>query len=95
MNNNITANAADDVNTVIPIAPMYYANSSHGNGGNRNVLDLTGNTQVIEDNHIRRNTHKHHVSTLTYIMIWTVDNMPEKLVVLRPSKGQTQGTWVI
>ena len=69
MNNNITANAADDVNTVIPIAPMYYANSSNGKSGNRNVLGLTGNTQVIEDNHIRRNTHKHYISTLTYNMV--------------------------
>ena len=52
MNNNNTDNAADDANTVIPTYFMYFANSPNGNGGNRNVLDLTGNTQVIEDNHI-------------------------------------------
>ena len=80
MNNNNTDNAADDVNTVIPIAPMYDANSSNGKSGNWNVLDLTGNTQVIEDNHIGRNTRKNYARKLTYIMIWKVDNMPEKLV---------------
>ena len=44
MNNNKTSNSSDDANTVIPIAPMYYANASNGNGGNQDVLDLTGNT---------------------------------------------------
>ena len=42
-NNNNTTNAADDANTIIPIAPMYDTNASNGNGGKRNVLDLTFN----------------------------------------------------
>ena len=44
MNNNKTSKASDDANTVIPIDPMYYANASNVNGGNQDVLDLTGNT---------------------------------------------------
>ena len=80
MNNNNTYNADDDYNTVIPISTMYYANASNGNGGNYNILDLTGNTQVIEDNQIFRNTRKHYVCTLTNIMDWMVDRIPEKLV---------------
>ena len=80
MNNNQTDNAADDANTVIPNTPMYDENAPTGNGGNLNLLGLTGNTQVIEDNHIGRNTCKNYVRTLTDIMVWMVDNMPEKLV---------------
>ena len=80
MNNNNTYNADDDDNTVIPISTMYYANASNGNGGNYNILDLTGNTQVIEDNHIRRNTHKHYVRNLTDNMVCMVNKIPEKLV---------------
>ena len=83
MNNNNTDNASDDVNTVIPISHMYDANSSNVNSSNWNVLDLIGNTQVIEENHIGLNTHKSYVSTLTDmtdIMVWMVDNMPGKLV---------------
>ena len=57
MNNNKTSNSADDSNTVIPIAPMYYSNASNVNGGNQDVLYLTGNTKVIEDNHIGRNIY--------------------------------------
>ena len=79
-NNNNTANEADDANTVITIDPTYDANASNVNGGNRNILDLTGNTQVIEDNHIGQNTRKNYVRTLTNIMVWMVDNMSEKLV---------------
>ena len=59
---------------------MYDTNASNGNVGNRNILDLTGNTQVIEDNYIGRNTRKNYVRTLNDIMVWMVDNMPEKLV---------------
>ena len=44
INNNNTANASDDSSAVIYIAPTYDANSSNGNGGNRNIFDLTGNT---------------------------------------------------
>ena len=80
MNNNNTDNTPDDTNTVIPIAPMYDANAFNGNGGNRNVFGLTGNTQVIEDNHIGQNTCKNCICTLTDIMVWMVDNMTEKLV---------------
>ena len=94
MNNNNASSAYDGANTVIPIAPMYYANSSNGNGGNRNVLGLTGNTQVIEDNHIGRNTCKNYVFMLTEIMVWMVDNIPEKLLIVNPPKGQTQDIWV-
>ena len=47
MNNNNTTNAAVNVNTVIPIYPMYDANVSNGNSDKRSVLDSTGNTQVI------------------------------------------------
>ena len=79
INSNNTYKSADDANTVIPIAPMYDANSFNGNGGNRNVLDLTGNTQVIEDNHIGLNTCKNYVCTLTDIMVLMVDYMPGKL----------------
>ena len=46
-NNNNTANEADDANTVITIDPTYDANASNVNDGNRNILYLTGNTQVI------------------------------------------------
>ena len=92
MNNNNTANAADDANTVIPIAPMYDANAFNGNGGNRNVLGLTGNTQVIGDNHIGQNTRKKYVLTLTDIMVWMVDNMPENCVDREaPEKDKHKG----
>ena len=80
MNNNNTANYADDANTGIPITAEYDANASHGNGGNWNVLDLTCNTQVTEDNHIGQNTRKSYVCTLTNIMDWMVDNTIEKIV---------------
>ena len=80
MNNNKTENSAHYANTVIPIAPMYDGNASNGNGGNRNFLDLTGNTQVVEGNHIGQNTHKNYISTLADIMVLMVDNMPEKCV---------------
>ena len=72
MNNNKPSNATDYANTVIPIAPMYDANASNGNGGNRYVLGLTSYTQVIEDNHIGRNTHTNYICTLTDIMVWVV-----------------------
>ena len=52
MNNKITANSTDDATTVIIIDPMYDANASNGNGGNRIVLGLTVNTQVIKYNPI-------------------------------------------
>ena len=94
MNNNNTVNVSDDVNAFISMAPTYDVNAFNGNGGNRKVLDLTGYTQVIEDNHIDQNTCKSYVHTLTDIMVCMVDNMPEKLFFLKPSKGQTQGTWV-
>ena len=80
MSNNNTANADNDANTVIPSTPMYVSNTSNGNGGNMNVLYLTVNTWVIEDNHIGQNTRKNYVRTLTNIMVWMVDNMSEKLV---------------
>ena len=94
MNNNNTASTADNTNTVIPVTPMYDDNASNGNCGNRNGLDLTGNTQVIEDNHIGRNTSKNYVRTLTDTMVWMMDNMPKNLLTVNPLKGQTQGTWV-
>ena len=65
MNNNNTANYADDDNTVINIAADYDANASNGNGGNQNVLDLAVNTHMIEDNHIDQNTRKSYVCMLT------------------------------
>ena len=80
MNSNNTFNATDNANTGISIAPTDDANASNGNVGDRNVLDLTGNTQVIEDNHIGQNTHTNYVCTLTEVMVRMVDNMPEKLV---------------
>ena len=80
MNNNNTSNDADDANTLIPIAPMYDANASNGNGGNKKVLDLTDNIYVIEYNHFGQNTRKNYVCTLTDIMVWMLDNMPGKLV---------------
>ena len=79
MNNNNTPNSAYDTNTVISIAPTYDSNASNGNGGNWNVLYLTSNTQMIEDNNIGQSTHKNYFFTLTDIMVWMVDNMPEKL----------------
>ena len=88
-NDNNTTNAADGANTAIPIAPMYDANASNDNGGNRNVLDLTDNTQVIEDNHIVQKIHTNYVRTLTDIMVWMVDNMPENVLIVNPSKGKT------
>ena len=80
MNNNNTSNDADDANTLIPIAPMYDANASNGNGGNQKVLDLTDNIYVIEYNHFGQNTRKNYVCTLTDIMVWMVDNMFGKIV---------------
>ena len=80
MNNNNSANAVDDANTYVLIAPNYDANAYNGNGGNRKVLDLSGNPQVIEENHIDQNTRKNYVCTLTDIMVWMVNNMPGKLV---------------
>ena len=80
MNNNKTASTADGTNTVISIAPTYDANGFNGNGGNQNFVDLTSNTQVIEDNHIGQNTRKNYFRTLTDIMVLMVDNMSEKLV---------------
>ena len=92
MNNNNTANDADDPNTFVSITPMYYDNAYNGNGGNRNVLGLTGNTQVIGDNHIGQNTRKKYVLTLTDIMVWMVDNMPEKFVDREaPEKDKHKG----
>ena len=79
INNNNTSNAADDANTSIPIAPTYDTNAYNGIGGNRNVLDLTGNTQMIEYNHIGQNTLKNYFFTLTDIMFCMVDNIPGKL----------------
>ena len=75
MNSNNSANSADDANTAISIAPMYDTNASNGNGGNQNVLGLTGNTHVIEDNHIGQNTRKKYVHMLSKIMVWVVNNM--------------------
>ena len=80
MNHNNTANAAHDVNNVIYIAPTYDSNASNGNGGNWNVLYLTSNTQMIEDNNIGQSTHKNYFFTLTDIMVWMVDNMFGKIV---------------
>ena len=56
MNNINNDNADYDANNIISIAPMYYADASNGNGGNRNVLNLIDNNQVIEENHIGWNT---------------------------------------
>ena len=95
MNNNNTSNVSDDANTFIPIALTYDADSSNGNGGHWNVLGLTGNTELIEYNHIGQNTRKDYVRTLTDILVWVVDNMPENLLVVKPSKGKTQRTWVL
>ena len=80
INTNNTTEDADDANTIIPIAPMYDGNYSNGNGCNWNVLDLTGNTKVIEENQIGQNKRKNYFCTLTDIMVWMVDNIPEKLV---------------
>ena len=93
-NNNNTANEADDANTVITIDPTYDANASNVNGGNRNILDLTGNTQVIEDNNIGQNTRKNYVRKLTDIMVCMVDDVPENSLIVKPSEVKTQGTWV-
>ena len=94
MNNNNTENASDDVNTVLSIAPMYDSNSSNGNGGNQNVFNLTGNIQVIEDNHIDQNTQKiMFVRCLTSWFGWCIKFL-KNLLILNPSKGKTQGTWV-
>ena len=60
MNNTNTANATDDVKNVIPIVPMYYYNVSNVSGGNQNVVDLTDDIQVIEDNQIGKNTRKNY-----------------------------------
>ena len=79
INTNNTTEDADDANTIIPIAPMYDGNYSNGNGCNWNVLDLTGNTKVIEENQIGQNKHKSCVRTLTEIVVWMVDNMHKKL----------------
>ena len=94
MNNNNTANDADDPNTFVSITPMYYDNAYNGNGGNRNVLGLTGNTQVIEDNNIGQNTRKNYVRKLTDIMVCMVDDVPENSLIVKPSEVKTQGTWV-
>ena len=86
MNNNNTENASDDVNTVLSIAPMYDSNSSNGNGGNQNVFNLTGNIQVIEDNHIDQNTHKiMFVRCLTSWFGWCIKFL-KNLLILNPSK---------
>ena len=82
INNKHTANADDDANTVISIATMYDLNASNGNGGDRNVLYLTGNSQVIEENHIGQNMRKNYVPMLNAIMVWMVDNMPKKNCLL-------------
>ena len=58
MNYNNTSNVDDDANNFIHIAPTCDENATNGNGGNRNVLNLTGNTQVIKDNHISKNKRK-------------------------------------
>ena len=81
------ANDDDDVNTIISIAPKYDANVFNDNGYNQNVLDLTGNTQIIEDNHIGQNIRNKYVRTLTNIMVLMVDNMPEKLVYREAPEG--------
>ena len=54
---------------------MYDANYSNVNDGNRNVLGLTGNKQVIEDNKIGQNICKNYVCTPTVVMVWMVVNM--------------------
>ena len=58
MNNNNTSNATGGANNIISNVPTYDDNASNGDGGNQNVLDLTGNTQMIEDIHIGK-THTH------------------------------------
>ena len=80
INNNNTANDVDDENTVISISPNYDANASNGNGGNRNVLNLTGDTQEIESNHIGKKNRKKGIRMLTDIMFWVLDNMLKNLV---------------
>ena len=43
---------------------------------------------MIEDNHIGKNTHKYYVHKLTDIMVWIVDNIPEKLVNRKALKSK-------
>ena len=93
MKNSNTVNYFD-ANNSIPIASVYAANASNGNGGNRNVLYLTGNTQVIEYNHIVLNTRKNYVCTMTDIIVFMMDNMPENLLIVKTLRVQTQVTWV-
>ena len=88
MNNNKTSNASDDDDTAILIAPLYDSNAFNGNGGNRDVCSLTGNIQVIEYNHIGQNIHTNYICTLTDVMVWIVDNIPEKLVNRKALKSK-------
>ena len=46
---------------------------------------------MIEDNHIGQNTCKNYVRTMTDIMVWMVDNMPEKLADRKAPKKENSG----
>ena len=46
------------------------------------VLDLTGTTQSIEDNHISVSTKANYIRTLVQFMMYLYDNKPNRLVNL-------------
>ena len=50
----------------------------------REILDLTGGTQTIENCHINDSTRTSYIAILRLFMVWLFDNRPEKLVSIGP-----------